>query len=238
MFRMLISAGHGAGIAHKRGATCYNEGDNNYYYSLELKKAMEQYEDVLVDLIRKNINDNPSISQRSAMGKGYDLYYSGHSNAVTGNPAVRGTEVWDSVEKPNRELAKALCDAVAETFGHNNRGVKYREGKPGWNWYGELRLNGADSAMIVEHGFHTNMHDCSFFKNNHKELAETEANAIAKHYGLKKKSTGAVATHIPSDWAKEAWEWAVKEGLLDGTNPTAPMTREMFAIVEYRKRVE
>ncbi len=52
----------------------------------------------------------------------------------------------------------------------------------------------------------------------------------------KLKSCSKASNDKPSSWAKEAWEWAVKEGLLDGTNPTAPMTREMFAMVEYRKR--
>lgn len=35
----------------------------------------------------------------------------------------------------------------------------------------------------------------------------------------------------PSPWAKEAWEWAKKEGLLDGTRPKEPITREEFAVV-------
>ncbi len=35
----------------------------------------------------------------------------------------------------------------------------------------------------------------------------------------------------PSSWAKEAWEWAKKEGLLDGTRPKDPLTREEFAVV-------
>ena len=35
----------------------------------------------------------------------------------------------------------------------------------------------------------------------------------------------------PSSWAKEAWEWAKKEGLLDGTNPQGNVTREQLAVV-------
>jgi len=35
----------------------------------------------------------------------------------------------------------------------------------------------------------------------------------------------------PSSWAKEAWEWAKKEGLLDGTRPKDNLTREEFAVV-------
>ena len=32
-------------------------------------------------------------------------------------------------------------------------------------------------------------------------------------------------------WAKEAWSWAFNAGLLDGTRPKDPMTRQEFAVV-------
>lgn len=34
-----------------------------------------------------------------------------------------------------------------------------------------------------------------------------------------------------SDWAKEAWEWTKEKGLLDGTRPQEPITREEMAVV-------
>lgn len=34
-----------------------------------------------------------------------------------------------------------------------------------------------------------------------------------------------------SSWAKEAWEWAKKAGLMDGTNPKDPVTREQLAAI-------
>jgi len=37
--------------------------------------------------------------------------------------------------------------------------------------------------------------------------------------------------NVPSAWAKEAWDWAKKEGLLDGTRPKDNLTREEFAVV-------
>jgi N-acetylmuramoyl-L-alanine amidase CwlA len=37
--------------------------------------------------------------------------------------------------------------------------------------------------------------------------------------------------NVPSPWAKDAWEWAKKEGLLDGTRPKDNLTREEFAVV-------
>ena len=38
----------------------------------------------------------------------------------------------------------------------------------------------------------------------------------------------------PSSWAKEAWEWAKKEGITDGTNPKDPITREQVVTMLYR----
>jgi len=37
--------------------------------------------------------------------------------------------------------------------------------------------------------------------------------------------------NVSSSWAKNAWEWAKKEGLLDGTRPKDNITREEVAII-------
>lgn len=186
MLKILIDAGHGAGAAHNRGGVCFNEGDNNYHFSLVLKAELEKY-GVQVGLTRTNINQNPELHVRSKMGEGYDLFLSQHSNAAKGT--ARGTEVWDSVEKPNKVLAQALVDAISNVFGHNNRGVKYRVGQPGYNYYGVLRFNPAKSSMIIENGFHDNVADCNFFKNNHEAIAAAQAKVIAEHYGLRSKAS-------------------------------------------------
>lgn len=206
MIKILLAAGHGPG--DNRGGVCYNEGDNNYYYSLALKKELDTYDNIQVDLLRESITDNPDLPARARSGTGYDLYLAIHSNAFN-DSSVRGTEVFDSVEKPNLVLAKSICDTTAGLFGHNNRGVKYKEGQPGYNWYGELRFNQARSAMIVEMGFHTNPADCSFFKNNHQRLAVVQARVIASHYGLKKKAIKEEKEH----WAETHYDNLNKKGI-------------------------
>lgn len=226
--RINLAAGHGPGKAHNRGGLYFNEGDNNFYYSLVLKKELETYENVKVDLVRKNIDDNPTLAQRSAMGQGYDLYLAIHSNAAS--PEVRGTEIWDSVERPNKQLAQMICSATAELFNHRNRGVKYKEGQKGFNYYGELRFNQAKSAMIVENGFHTNHEDCLFFKNNHKQLAIVQARAIASFYGLKKKAVKEDKPH----WAQEHYDSLIKKGVvINETRFDDKITRgEVFALLD------
>jgi len=40
--------------------------------------------------------------------------------------------------------------------------------------------------------------------------------------------------HVPSNWAREAWEWAFTNGLTDGTNPQNPATREQLMTILFR----
>lgn len=226
--KIILAAGHGAGKEHNRGGLLFNEGDNNYYYSLILKKELETYENLKVDLVRNKNTDNPSLSQRAAMGAGYDLYLAIHSNAAS-DSTVRGTEIWDSVEKPNKQLAQLLCNTTATFFNHRNRGVKYKEGKSGYNWYGELRFNQAKSAMIIENGFHTNKEDSLIFRDKQKELAVAQARAIASFYGLKKK-----AVESKPHWGEEVYQRLLKKGIkFDEKRFDDKLTRaEAFAIVD------
>lgn len=237
MIKILIDPGHGEGKSFNRGGICFNEGDNNYHYSLVLKRELEKYENVIVDLTRENISENPNLTTRMNMGEGYDLFMSNHSNAANG--IARGSEVWDSVEKPNKVLAQAIVDATSKLFNHPNRGVKYKAGQPGFNWYGVLRFNGAKSSMIIENGFHDNALDCNFFKSNHQKIAEAQAKVIANHYKLKLKDSNIVTTpnvniQAPSDWAKEAWTWGVDFGITDGSRPQETATREEIVTMLYR----
>ena len=45
--------------------------------------------------------------------------------------------------------------------------------------------------------------------------------------------------NTPSSWAKEAWEWAKKEGITDGTRPKDTMTKEEMVTMlhRYHKKV-
>jgi len=53
---------------------------------------------------------------------------------------------------------------------------------------------------------------------------------------LEKLKGGVTVTgkNTPSVWAKEAWDWAIKEGITDGTNPQGAITREQVVTMIYR----
>ncbi len=76
----------------------------------------------------------------------------------------------------------------------------------------------------------------------HLELRKVYANRDttidpAGYLGIKNKVGDlemAKDVNAVSDWAKDAWEWAKEKGLLDGTRPQEPITREEMAVVLQR----
>lgn len=40
-----------------------------------------------------------------------------------------------------------------------------------------------------------------------------------------------MASNTPANWAKDAWEKATKAGVVDGTRPTEPVTRQELAVI-------
>ena len=183
--KIILDAGHGQGSAHNRGSVIGNEGDNNYAFSLVLKKELEKY-GIQVGLTRPNPAQDPSLNARGAMAAGYDMFISLHSNAATAS--VRGTEIYNSVQRPApSSLVNALVADISKFFGHANRGVKTRKWNNG-DYYGVLRSNLAKVGFLIEYGFHTNRQDAEIYVSKRQELAEITASRIASHYGLKKTS--------------------------------------------------
>ena len=60
------------------------------------------------------------------------------------------------------------------------------------------------------------------------KMVQTELN------NLKGGSNMSNDKNIPSNWAKEAWEWAIKNSITDGTRPKGNVTREELVTMLYR----
>lgn len=186
--KIMLDAGHGAGADYNRGSKYGNEGDNNFNFSLLLKKELEKY-GFYVGLTRptQNVGSNQDLKRRGQLGKGYDLFLSLHSNAGGGT----GVEIWNSVTKGDSTLANLLCEGLSKVQNIKNRGVKYKK-LEGTNldWFGVLRYNAAKKGMLIEHCFHDNAPECKFYYNNMELIAKKEAEIIAKYYGIKEKTQG------------------------------------------------
>lgn len=197
MVKILLDPGHGGGKAYNRGfkqvdnLPYCNEGDCNFIYAKDyLKPALEAY-GFQVGMTKTTIGPDIPLKTRGAMGKGYDLLISCHSNACGGS--VRGVEIWDSTN-PREQitvLTDMLCKSIAATLGIPNRGTKRRKNRHGSNFYGILRHGLAKHNFIIEHAFHDNLQDATVYRKNLKPLAEAVARTLAAYYGLTK-------TDVPS----------------------------------------
>ena len=70
--------------------------------------------------------------------------------------------------------------------------------------------------------------------NELKKIIEAQSKLITELQNQVKILTGAKETTV-SETHKQAWEWAKKEGLLNGQKPGQALTREQFATVLYRQ---
>lgn len=216
MAKIIIDPGHGRYGNQSPNNTAYFEGTQMWHLGVYLEKALVRKGHSVINT-RPNINYDPALSQRGAMGSGADLLISLHSNAPgkssdgTYKKDVTGTVVYRSLQYPDTELlGEALGNKISEMMGHYFRGVMTRESDiPGLDYYTVIFSAAKVScpALIVEHGFHTNVNDSNYLlkDENLKELAEAEAEIIDKYF--KKKS---------EEWSKEAVEWAVSNGILNG----------------------
>ena len=88
--------------------------------------------------------------------------------------------------------------------------------------------------MIAEYGFIDNAADRAKF-----DTAE-ECDAIGRAYARGILITLGVDVHAeqqeddcntPAGWARDAWDKATKAGVMDGTRPTEPVTRQELAVI-------
>lgn len=189
MFNIVLDPGHGE---NENIGICpgYREGNRMFVLSQLLKSQLERYQNVNVTMTKHQVSDNPDLTARGATRPGANLFLSLHSNAA-GSDIPNGTEIYDTVmvSKQNTQLANKLGAAIARLMGSEWRGVLHRlNDDQVTDWYGVLRVairNQCFSAMLVEHGFHTNPEDCTWLMNdaNLAELAKLEAVTLAEWYG-------------------------------------------------------
>lgn len=83
------------------------------------------------------------------------------------------------------------------------------------------KLGIASNHGDVKHWFSKHSKSMDHFRIDvRKELNKKEVVNVSKPIN-----------NTPSTWAKEDWDWAKKEGYLDGTRPKDPITREEMALV-------
>lgn len=165
---------------------------------------------------------------------GADVFVSIHCNAFN-NATAQGVETFSYPGSTNgAKLAKSIQDSIiASKLYTKDRGTKTAN-------FAVLRLTKMPAAL-VELAFITNTQDAEILRNRQDDLAVAIAKGILEHGGIEYQENKKyeAKTDEPSIWAKEAWEWAIENGITDGTNPQGMATREeVITMIKRAKEVE
>lgn len=253
MKKVCLDPGHGVETAGKRSPDgTYREHEFALDMAYRIKSLLERH-GVEVTLTRGDEHD-VSLAQRVNTAnavKALDLFVSLHSNAA-GSGAnwmiARGLSVYVYASDSRSTAAgQYILDRQAQA------GVTVRNGgKPndGSSLYVVRKTNAP--AVLVEHLFHDNEADTALLKDGayRQKMAEADAKGILDYLGIawqaepqEKEETPAtpaqpetpsapVATvDKPDEWAQPSWAKAFTEGVLDGTRPHNPITRQELAVV-------
>jgi N-acetylmuramoyl-L-alanine amidase len=207
---IMLDAGHFESYNHSPVLSSYYEGNTMWVYHQYLEQALEQYTNIIVDTTR--INNSRAIgeallpSQRGAMGEGYDLVLSVHSNAASTASADHPVAIYTldpRYSSVSKTLGLKLATRVAEIMQTYETPEVYSKAQAdGRDWYGVNR-GAADvgvPSIILEHSFHTNYRATVWLSQdaNLRNLAMAEAKVIADFYGVSGQMVVTAATPPPT----------------------------------------
>lgn len=134
-----------------------------------------------------------------------------HAGTKAGNNSSIGIEICESGDR-EKTLANA-AKLVARMLHERNWGVERL--RRHFDWSGKIC-----PRIFYDGGKWTGW-------EQFKQAVQKELDALKGGVVLTDKNT-------PSPWAKEAWDWAKKEGITDGTRPKDTPTREEIITMLYR----
>ncbi len=186
-------------------------------------------------LLTRSQGEKPSLTARAQTSNnaGADLLVSLHTNAA-GNGGwyePSGLLIYTSAAGDTagrNRCAKAILDRMAEA------GVDLHGSGLAHNGYTVLTATAAP-AVLIEYGFHTNRGDVELLKDSayREKLAQATAAGVCDYLGVAAQAEDAEegAPDAPDPWAADAWAKATAAGIMDGTRPREPVTRQELAVV-------
>ena len=233
--RIVIDAGHGPETPGKRSpdGSLREYQFNSAVARYAADRLFTGYEGVDIMLTHDDSRDVP-LKERTDRANAWvaDLFVSIHANAAgEGWSSAQGIETYVYETRPPAAvaLANAVQRQLIRATGRPDRGVK----SANFHVLRETRM----TAILVECGFMTHREECELLKSDEyrRKCAEAIVAGIVETYGLKPKQTGQT---LPSDdWRAEfaaAREWAVENGITDGSRPKDTVTREELWVMLYR----
>lgn len=229
-----LDPGHGPDTVNGSPDGSYKEKEFTWDLYERLRALLEAQG---VEVVCTRTEDTkPSLTARAEVSNaaGADCFVSLHTNAAGdgGWYEARGLEVYTSsgpMTAPRNVLA---TDLVNQFYA---AGVILRS-TPIVHRMDLTVLTKTDApAVLIEYGFHTSREDVALLKDNayRDTLALATAKGVCAWLGVDWK--GDAETVRPEDlldpWAADAWTLAHYKGILDGTRPRDPVTRQELAVV-------
>lgn len=224
-----LDPGHGPGNVNGSPDGTYKEWEFTWDMAQRIKPLLEAQGVGVV--LTKTADNYPSLTERANISNKAtpDCFVSIHTNAYGegGWSSASGLEIYTSAG-PMTAQRNVLASDLVNAF--HAAGVSLRSEPIKHKMYTVLAKTDAPAALI-EYGFHTNKMDTEYLKDNkyRDKLAEATANGICTYLNVDWKKDEPV-----SDWEQErdeAWQAAKEAGILDGTRPEDPVTRQELAVV-------
>lgn len=202
--QVVLDAGHYGKYNQSKVLPSYYESEMTWKLHLLLKAELEKL-GVKVATTRAKQKADLEVSARGKKAKGADLFISLHSDAASTDKPNWATVIpyqeldWTDIDDKSRDIATKLGACVMDVmdlpeyrlYPRKSGNDRDGNGKLDDEYYGVLygaRKVGVP-AVLVEHGFHTNLKCAEWLSNddNLAKLAKAEAKVI--YNWLKKNAT-------------------------------------------------
>lgn len=228
--KIAIDCGHTASTAGKRSP----DGTlREYEFNRDVGKRLEKHlkRHGLSTLLIAPVGDDDLMGRcETANEWGADYFISIHANAFENTwNAANGWSIFVVSRGGQAEkLAKAIYAESVPYLGLKDRIKSQGGGKILTEPFIVLKHTDMP-AVLVEHGFYTNLQECERLKTSEfREMcAIADAKGILRHLGIKWKE------ETKGEWYDEACAWVKENGIADGTRPTENVTRaEVFTMLQ------
>lgn len=200
--KLCFDAGHYTNYNRSNVYKNYYEGNMVWKLHLLVKEYLEKnYSNIEIITTRSSRDKDLALYNRGYKAKGCDGFYSFHSNACETESVDRVVIIRGLGVTSVNDYAKELGDVIKKCIGVSQTTQVYEKRGNNGEWYGVLRgakAAGVKERFIIEHGFHTNTRTAKWLyeDSNLSKLAKEEAEVIAKHYKLQKKSSNTSSNSV------------------------------------------
>lgn len=228
-----LDPGHGPDTVNGSPDGSYKEREFCWDMYERISKRLENYG--VHTICTRTEDTKPSLTERAGVSNraGSACFVSLHSNAAGsgGWSDASGLEIYTSsgpMSAPRNVLATDLVNSF------HAAGVSLRSEPIKHNIELTVLAKTDAPAVLIEYGFHTNRTDVEYLKDSkyRDKLADATASGICAWLCVQYAVENPVEdVDKPDAWAAESWEKAKSKGVLDGTRPHDPVTRQELASV-------